>query len=97
MNVKDILKRLGYEILESNSEENTYTIKCSDEKKKRLLAQVESGDLAIEEFLNNTYTVNVTEVSFNSLGDLYVEFKEIGSEDIFDAYEHNNMQADELY
>lgn len=98
MNVIDILKKLGYDVLESNHEQKIYTVRCSKEKKKRLLMQIKAGKIAVEkEFLNSAYVIVVTEVSFNDNGNLYVEFRDAESYTLFDAYEYQNMSEDELF
>lgn len=60
--------------------------------------QIKNGEIEVEnELLDDTYVVNVGEVSFNQCGDLYVDFIDVKTKECINFYEHKNMKEDELY
>lgn len=85
MNVLEILKRLGWEILSADNMEEIYTITQSTERINRC------------EEKSKKVTVTISQMCFDELGNLYVEFVEHKTNKYIDNYLHNGMQPDELY
>ncbi|MBE6088136.1 MAG: hypothetical protein E7206_08870 [Clostridium beijerinckii] len=98
MNIIEILWKIGYDVLKSDSEKCEYTIMYAPERKRRMWKQIKDGTITVEnDLLNDIYTVTVGEVCFNQCGDLYVEFTDVNTKKCIDFYEHKNMKEDELY
>ena len=98
MNIIEILWKIGYDVLKSDSEKCEYVIMYTPERKRRTWKQIKDGEMQVEnELLDDTYVVTVGEVSFNQCGDLYVEFIDVNTKVCIDFYEHKNMKEDELY
>lgn len=98
MNVINILTKLGWDILSFKA--GIYTVKMTHERWKREKKKIEAGEMTyIEEYnpLTDTFNIYVEEVCFNELGNLFVSFLEVGSNDPFDCFEYRNMSYDELY
>lgn len=93
MNIIQILWKLGYDVIESDSVEKKYVIQYSAERRRRMRAKTSVDDKELIKFFH----VTIGDVQFNEVGDLYVEFIDINTHEILDAYEYNNMQQDELY
>lgn len=89
VNVLDILKLLGWEIIEANNEKHQYTITESNE---RLQRETEN-----EGVLYGETTVMVEEVSFDMNGNLYILFSDAQTGEYVDNYLHNHMEKQELY
>jgi len=83
MNILEVLWKLGYEVLSFDS--GVYKIQFGHEREKR------------HGYCNDIYEVRVSEVGFNGLGNLYVFFQEVGTDNCLDVYEFKNMDSDELY
>ncbi|WP_321833446.1 hypothetical protein [Clostridium butyricum] len=98
MNIIEILWKLGYDVLESNSTDKRYTITYSSERKRRMWKQIKEGTLAVEnELLNDVFHITVGEVGFNPTGDLCVEFVDVNTKEIIEIFEYRNMKESELY
>ena len=98
MNIIEILWKLGYDVIESNSNNKKYTITYSSERKRRMWKQIKEGTLTVQnELLNDIFNVTVGEVSFNNLGNLFVEFIDINTKETIDVFEYGNMKENELY
>ncbi|PKM52494.1 MAG: hypothetical protein CVV02_01715 [Firmicutes bacterium HGW-Firmicutes-7] len=79
MNIKDILGFGGYEVLEDNIIKNAradwthkYKVKFTPEKKAIMNKEIEEGESFYDYDLNDTWTIIVTDVGFNGLGDLWI-------------------------
>jgi hypothetical protein len=66
-------------------------------RKDKTIKLIEAGLISYNGSVNDIYTVKVDNVYFNGLGDLYVSFKDINTDDLIDSYEYRNMDSDELY
>lgn len=98
MNIIEILWKLGYDVLKSDSADKRYAVAYSSERKRRMWKQIKEGTLTVEnELLNDTFNVTVGEVSFNPTGDLCVEFVDADTKEIIEVFEYRNMKEDELY
>ena len=98
MNVIDILTKLGWDIL--SFKDGIYTVKMTHERWKREKKKIEAGEMTYTEEYNpltDTFNIYVEEVCFNELGNLFVSFSEVESNDPFDCFEYRNMSYDELY
>ena len=84
MSIIQILQTLGYDIISFN-EDGEYKVQLGHERQKR------------HGYSKDTWNIKVKEVSFNKLGNLFVDFAEVGEDAGFDFYEHKNMNVDELY
>ncbi len=85
MNVLDILKRLGWEIISADNMEELYTITQSNERLNRSQEPVK------------THTVTISQMCFDEIGNLYVEFVDHQTSQYVDNYLHNGMDPSELY
>lgn len=85
MNVLDILKRLGWEIISADNVEELYTIIQSNERLNRSQESVK------------THTVTISQMCFDEIGNLYVEFVDHQTGQYVDNYLHNGMDPQELY
>lgn len=95
MNILDVLHKLGYDVVSFN--DGVYKIQNTTEKIKRLRKQIDAGEIGYKGSIYDKYEVKIGEVSFNGLGNLYVEFVSLDETEIIDAYEYRNMDPDDLY
>lgn len=96
MNVIQILWKLGYDVLSFN-DDGEYTIVFNKARKKIYSSKIKKGIIKFDGSLDDKYTVKVGEVSFNGSGDLFVEFLDVNTDEVIDAYEYRNMEEDELF
>lgn len=98
MNVIDILRTIGYDIISVNNETGHYRVSLSPERRRRSMKVVDENKGEFDYDLFGKFDLYVSEVKFNGVGDLYVEFREVQHpEDIWDCYEYKNMEPNELY
>lgn len=96
MNIYDILRKIGYDIISIS--EGEYEVVFSPERKRRMRKQIKSGESVFNFDIDASFKLKVGDVGFNNLGNLYVFFNNAENPDeCFDAYEHCNMSAEELY
>ncbi len=96
MNIIEILWKLGWDILSFN-EDGEYKIQLGKRRKDLTYKKEKEGIIDIAGNLDEIYTVKVSDMGFNGFGDLYVYFTDVDNGDLIEAYEHNNMAADELF
>lgn len=97
MNIEDILRRIGYDIL-SITILGHYVVKFSAERVRRTQARIEKNEEITVLDMNDTFTLFVSDVGFNGLGNLYVIFNEVREPNFtFDIYEYENMKDYELF
>lgn len=96
MNVIEILWKLGYDVLSFN-ESGEYKIEFNEERKEIYRSKIKKGLMSFEGSLDKQYHVKVGEVTFNGLGNLFVEFLEVNTNEIIDTYEYRNMSDEELF
>ncbi len=85
MNVLDILRKLGWEIISADNLEEKYTITQSAERITRA------------EEKSKMVTVTIGQMFFDEIGNLYVEFVDDKNHAFVDNYIHNGMEPSELY
>lgn len=95
MNVLDVLHKLGYDVI--SFKDGIYEIQFTTERITRTRKQLDNGEIGFDGDLYDKYEVKVGEVSFNRLGNLYVEFVSLDGTEIIDCYEYRNMSIDDLY
>lgn len=89
MNIIEILKKLGWNIITANNESHEYTV---IESQERLARETEQNGIIYGEI-----TIFLKKVSFNEFGNLYVLFHDKKTNSYVDNYLHNEMEANELY
>lgn len=89
MNVLDILKLLGWEIIAADNDKKEYTIIESSERIQRETEQ--------EGVIYGETTVTIADLSFNEFGNLYILFHDVTTGTYVDNYLHNHMEKNELY
>ncbi len=98
MNIIEVLWKLGYDVIESNSITKKYTVQFSTERKRRMWKAIKEGTLSVNnELLNDMYYITVGELSFNDTGDLFIEFIDINTKETIDVFEYRNMKDNEIY
>lgn len=98
MNIIEILWKLGYDVIESNSVTKNYSIQYSSERKRRMWKAMKEGKLSVEnELLNDIYHVTIGELNFNDTGDLFIEFVDVNTKETMDVFEYRNMKENEIY
>ena len=89
MNIFDILRKIGYDIISIN--DGVYTVRNTTEKIQDMLKEAESDDANIYDSLN----LVVNEVKFNGFGNLSVSFRRLEHPDeVWDIYEYRNMDKE---
>lgn len=96
MNIIEILWKLGWDVLSFN-EEGEYKIQLGTARKNLTDKQIEEGSITYVGSTSDIYTVIVSEVGFNGLGNLFVFFDDLKTGDTIDAYEYKNMSNDEMF
>lgn len=96
MNIIEILWRLGWDVLSFN-ENGEYKITLGRARKDLTDKKIEDGLISYEGSTYDVYTVKISNVCFNGLGNLCVDFDDIDTGDGIDTYEHKNMAKDELF
>lgn len=97
MNVFDILRKMGYDIISIN--DGVYTVRNTTEKINDLINEAESaepkGALNTQEDIFDTWNLVISKVSFNGFGNLSVTFRRAEYPDeCWDAYEYRNMDKE---
>lgn len=100
MNVFDILRKLGYDIISIN--DGVYTVRNTTEKIKDLLnesnearAEESQETLNTQEDIFETWNLVVSDLKFNGFGNLCVSFKRVEYPDeCWDVYEYRNMDKE---
>lgn len=96
MNVIEILWKLGWDVLSFDGE-GEYKIQLGKARRELTDKQIKEGIIGYVGSTSDIITVKVGDVGFNGLGNLYVEFRDIDTGDIIDAFEYRNMAEDELF
>lgn len=94
MNLFEILKKIGYDIISINN--GVYTVKYTNE---RIMDMVkEAGDVKPnEDDLYDTFNLVVKKVGFNGFGNLSVTFQRLEYPDEnWDYFEYRNMDKEYL-
>ena len=97
MNVIDILNKLGWEIVSLKN--GYYEVQMTTERYHREFIKRKNGEIEYDKGFDpkGIFEIYVDKVSFNDLGNLYVSFREVDSNNLFDMYEYKNMRSDEIY
>lgn len=96
MNIIEILWKLGWDVLSFN-EDGEYKIQLGKARKDYTDAKIRKKIISYDGSTSDIYTVKVSEVGFNGIGNLYVDFRDVETGNCIDAYEYKNMNYDELY
>lgn len=89
MNILEILKLLGWEIISADNKKQQYTItECSE----RIQRETEQNGIIYGET-----TVTIDDVSFDEFGNLYVIFEDTQTGAYIDNFVYNRMEKNELY
>lgn len=89
MNIFDILRKIGYDIISIN--DGIYTVRNTTEKIQDMVKEAESDDADIYDSFN----LVVNEVKFNGFGNLSVSFRRLEHPDeVWDIYEYRNMDKE---
>lgn len=89
MNVFDILRKIGYDIISVN--DGVYTVRNTTEKIQDMVKDAELYDADIYDSFN----LVVNEVKFNGFGNLSVSFRRLDHPDeVWDIYEYRNMDKE---
>ncbi|PYG84900.1 hypothetical protein LY28_03521 [Ruminiclostridium sufflavum DSM 19573] len=92
MNVIDILRKIGYDIISIS--DGVYTVRNTTEKIQDMVKEAEA-DEANDFDIYDTYKLVVNEVKFNGFGNLSVSFKRLEHPDeVWDAFEYRNMDKE---
>jgi hypothetical protein len=100
-NIKDFLETAGYDVIGArvtrldSGWRHEYDIKFKLEEIERKLKEIEKNGGYYEIDLNDTFTVVVSEVGFNSLGGLYIVLDTLDGE-CFDVIEESPSKGEEV-
>ena len=89
MNILEILKLLGWEIISADNKKQQYTITESIERVQRETEQ--DGRIYGET------TVTIGDVSFDEFGNLYIIFQDAYTGHYVDNFVYNRMEKNEIY
>lgn len=96
MNIIEILWKLGWDVLSFN-EDGEYKITLGKVRRDLTNKRIADGDIGYVGSTDDVFTVKVSDVGFNGLGNMYVFFNDVNTGDCIDGYEYNNMSKDELF
>ncbi len=92
MNVFDILRKIGYDIISIN--DGVYTVRNTTEKIQDMVKETEDGE-SDDADIYGTFNLVVNEVKFNGFGNLSVSFRRLEHPDeALDIYEYRNMDKE---
>jgi hypothetical protein len=92
VNVFDILRKIGYDIISINN--GVYTVRNTTEKIQDMVKETEDGE-PDDADIYGTFNLVVNEVKFNGFGNLSVSFRRLEhTDEVLDIYEYRNMDKE---